>query len=76
MINIVDSLHCTINDFDSCIPFLDICSDESACNYIEIEDYYELSNFDENCVFIAIRLLRVPLIPQLPAYSTRDGLRG
>ena len=40
---------CTINDFDSCIPFLDICSDESACNYSE--DYYELSNFDENCVF-------------------------
>ena len=42
---------CTINDFDSCVPFLDICSDESACNYSVIEDYYEFSNYDESCVF-------------------------
>ena len=42
---------CTINDFDACIPFLDICSEESACNYSVVEDYYEFTNYDENCVF-------------------------
>ena len=53
---------CTINDFDSCVPFLDICSDESACNYSVIEDYYELSNFDESCVFYCIDCCEYPPI--------------
>ena len=53
---------CIINDFDSCIPFLNICSDLNACNYSEAEDYVEFENYAEECVFICEDCCEYPLI--------------